>query len=205
MRVEFCGAVILLEARLKQAFIGVHVLIAAARQIEDYQIAGFEFWEARDESGEGMRGFESGNDAFGDGEQFGGFQSVLIGSRRVFGAMLIGEPSVFRTDGRVIEAGRNGMSCGDLAVFVLQDVGVGSLQNAGARTGEALIGAEARSVFAESVAAAAGFDANHFYVSVFQEFIEQSDGVRAATDTSIEMGRQTLFRGEDLFAGFTAD
>ena len=33
--------------------------------------------------------------------------------------------------GRIIESGGNGMGGGDLAVFVLQDVGVGALQDAG--------------------------------------------------------------------------
>ena len=62
------------------------------------------------------------------------------------------------------------MRGGDLAVFVLQDVGVGALQNAGARAGEALMGGETRGVFAKLVAAAAGFDADHFYVSIVQKF-----------------------------------
>ena len=72
-----------MKARLKQAGIGVHVLIAAAGKIEDYQIGGFELGKTRDESGEGMRGFESRDDAFGDGEKFRGFERVLIGSKRL--------------------------------------------------------------------------------------------------------------------------
>ena len=115
-------------ARLKQALIGVHVLIAAAGEIHDDEVAGFELWQALDEAGDGVRGFERGDDAFGAREELCGVECGLIGDGGVFGAMLIGEPGVFGADGGIIEAGGNGMRRGDLAVFVLQDVGVGALQ-----------------------------------------------------------------------------
>ncbi len=94
---------------------------------------------------------------------------------------------------------------GDLAVFGLQHVGVGALQNAGARSGEALRGGEACGVFAEFVAAAAGFDADHFYGFVFQKFVEQADGVGTAADAGKKMRGQAIFRSENLRAGFAAD
>src|SRR5258706_5825812 len=97
------------------------------------------------------------------------------------------------------------MSGGDLAVFGLQYVSVGALQDAGARSGEALRGGEARGVFAETIAAAAGFDADHFYRFIFHKFVKQADGVRTAANAGEEMRGQTLFRGEDLRAGFAAD
>ena len=78
-------------------------------------------------------------------------------------------------------------------------------KNAGARAGEALMGGETRGVFAEAVAAAAGFDADHFYVGIFQKFEEQADGVGAAADAGVEMRGQALFGGEDLLTGFAAD
>src|SRR5208337_4490653 len=108
-------------------------------------------------------------------------------------------------DGRIVEAGGDGMGGGDLAVFVLQDVGVGALEDAGARAGEALMSGEARGVIAEAVAAASSFDADHFHVSVFQEFVEESDGIGATADAGVEMRGQTLFGGENLLAGFAAD
>src|SRR6267142_9707 len=97
------------------------------------------------------------------------------------------------------------MRGGDLAIFVLQDVSVGALENAGACTGEALVCGEARGVFAELAAASTGFDANHFHFRIAKEFVEEADGVRTAANASEEMGRQALFGGEDLFAGLAAN
>jgi len=45
------------------------------------------------------------------------------------GAALVGEPGVFGADGGIIEPGGNGMRGGDLAVGVLQDVSVRTLQH----------------------------------------------------------------------------
>ncbi len=70
--------------------VGVHVLVAAAGEIDDYEIAGFELREALDQASYGVRGFECGDDAFGAREKAGGFQGGGIGDGGVFGAVLIG-------------------------------------------------------------------------------------------------------------------
>src|SRR6266478_4853539 len=111
--------------------------------------------------------------------------------------MLVGEPGVLGADGGIVEAGGDGVCGGDLAVAILQDVGVGALQHAGARAGITLRGGETRGVFAEFTPAAAGFDADHFYFGVAQESVEKADGVRAAADTGEKMSWQALFGGED--------
>ena len=152
-----------------------------------------------------MGGFEGRDDAFGTREETRGFESGLIGDGGIFGAMLVGEPGVLGPDGGIVESGGNGMRGGDLAVFVLEDVGVRALEDSGARAGEPLRSAESRGMFAKSVTAAPGFDANHFYVGVFQELVEKADGIRTAADAGEKMRGQTLFRGENLFAGFAAD
>ena len=152
-----------------------------------------------------MRGFERGDDAFGAGEQAGGGNGIVVGDGGIFGAAFVGEPRVLGTDRGVVETGGNGMRGGDLAVFVLQNVSVGALEHPGARAGETLGSAEARGVFAQFFAAAAGFDADHFYVGVSQESVEKTDRVRAAADAGVEMRWEALFGGENLFAGFTAD
>jgi len=97
------------------------------------------------------------------------------------------------------------MRGGNLPVCGLEDVGVGALQDARARTGESLGSGETRSVFAKAVAAAASFDADHFYFGILQKFVEQADSIRAATNAGHEVGGQALFRGNDLRAGFAAD
>ena len=66
-------------------------------------------------------------------EQARGIKSRGIGDGGIFGAAFVGEPGVFGTDRGIVEARGNGMRGGDLAVFVLQHVGVRALQNAGTR------------------------------------------------------------------------
>src|SRR5882762_10214371 len=97
------------------------------------------------------------------------------------------------------------MRRGDLAVFVLQNVGIGALENTGARAGEALMRGEARGVFAELAAASAGVDADHFHFHVAKKLVEEADGVRTAANTGEKMRGEALLRSEDLFAGFAAD
>src|SRR6267378_6446341 len=97
------------------------------------------------------------------------------------------------------------MRGGDLAIAVLQDVGVCALQDAGARACVALLRAQARSVFAEFTPAAAGFDADHFYINIAQKSMEKPNGVRAATNTREQMRWQTLFCGANLLAGFASN
>ncbi len=97
------------------------------------------------------------------------------------------------------------MRGGDLAVAILQDVGVSALQHAGARARITLRGGEARGVFAEFGAAAASFDANHFHFRVAQKSVEEADGVGSAADAGEEMRGQALFHGENLLASFASD
>src|SRR6266849_538987 len=108
-------------------------------------------------------------------------------------------------DGRIVEASGNRMSGRDLAVFVLQNVSVRSLKDAGARPAKSLMRDKACSVFAEFAAAAAGFDADHFHVGVAQKLIKEADGIRTAADAGEKMRRQALFGGENLLARFAAD
>jgi len=118
----------------------------------------------------------------GASEEFCCLECGGIRDGGIFGAALIGEPGMLGPDGGIIETRGNGVRRGDLAVFILKDVGIGALKDAGARAGKSLRGSEARSVFAESGAAATGFDADHFYFRVAQEIVKEADGVRTAAD-----------------------
>ncbi len=145
-----------------------------------------------------MSGFERGNDAFGAGEEARGVESGFVGDGGVFGATLIGEPSVLGTNGGIVEAGGDGMSGGDLTVFVLQDVSVSALKDAGASADKTLCGGETRGVFAELAAAATRFNANEFDTGITEELVKEADGIRTAADASEKMSGQSLFGGEDL-------
>jgi len=129
----------------------------------------------------------------------------LIGNGGILGAALVGEPGVLGADGGIVEAGRNGMRRGDLAVFVLQDVGVSALENTGARSRKTLLRGEASGVFTKFSAAATGFDADHFHAGVAKEIVKEADGIRTAADAGEKMRRQALFGGKDLLAGLAAD
>src|SRR5207249_10000497 len=101
-----------------------------------------------------MCGFERRNNTLGAREQAGGIESGLIGNSGVFGAALIGKPCVLGTDGGIVEARGNRMRRGDLAVFILQNVGVRPLQHTGPSATETLARSQPRRVLTESGAAA---------------------------------------------------
>src|SRR5712692_8906674 len=204
MRVELEGAAdIVLQKRLKQA--RIRVLVAAAREIEDDEVIGRHSRHAFDEAGDSVRGLERRNDAFRARKEPRGVERCGIGHRAVFSTALLGEPGVLWTDSGIVKTRGNGVRRGDLAIFGLQNVRVGALQNAGARSKESLCGGEARGVLAELTTTAAGFDSHHPYGSVGEKLVEEADGVRAAADASEKMRGQALFCDEDLLTRFAAD
>src|SRR6266403_2257446 len=183
------------------AGVSVHILVATARDIDDDQVFARELRRALDEAGNGMCGFERGNDAFGTRQKLCCIKSCSIGDGGIFCPALISQPGVLGTDRWIVETCGNGMRGGDLPVVRLQDVSVGALQNARSRSGEPLRRSETCRVFAQFVAAATSFDAYHLHGLVFQEFVEEAHGVRAAANAGEKMRGQTLFRGKDLCAG----
>src|SRR5258708_12959516 len=119
IRGEFWDKLVIGVGRLKQPLIGVHVLVAAAGKVEDDQVAGLELRQALNEARDGMRGFERGNKALGARKQLGRIERRLIVNRGVFGATLIGQPGMLRSDGRIIEATQNPILTPDLPLFLL--------------------------------------------------------------------------------------
>ena len=89
---------------------------------------GAERGREADAFGDGVRAFERGDDAFGARETERGVEGFGIGGGGVLGAAGIVQRRVLRADGGVVEAGGDGVREGDLAVVVLQNVGVGALQ-----------------------------------------------------------------------------
>ena len=127
----------------------VHILVAAAGEIEDHDFIFFHFGGAVDQLRQRVRGFERGNNSFDAGESARCLDGFFVGDGGVFGAAFVGEPGVLGADGGIIEAGGNGMGGCDLSIGILQQVGVCALQDAGARACETLPGGEARGMFAE--------------------------------------------------------
>jgi hypothetical protein len=76
-------------------------------------------------------GFERRDDAFGAAEQLEAIERFRVRHRGIVDAADFLEPRMFRPDAGIIEARRNRVAFGDLAVFVLQQVGLVAVENAG--------------------------------------------------------------------------
>ena len=85
-----------------------------------------------------------------------GVEGLVVGDGGVLDAAGVFPVGVFGADAGVVQAGGDGVDVGGLAVFVLQDVGEGAVEDAGAAV------VEGGGVLAEGGAAAAGFDADTF-------------------------------------------
>src|SRR3546814_5908542 len=71
---------------------------------------------------------------------------------------------------------RNRMRLGDLAVLVLQQIGLVAMEDAGASAGKA------GGMLAGLDPAPGRFDSDHLYLRVIEERVEQADGVRSPAD-----------------------
>ena len=78
---------------------------------------------------DGMGALKSRKNAFGAGETDDRIESGCVGMGKVLGPAGVVKGCMLGSDGGVIEAGRDGMRERDLAVFILQNVGEGSLQD----------------------------------------------------------------------------
>src|ERR1019366_10504533 len=103
------------------------------------------------------------------------------------------------TNGGIIEARRDGVGEGDLAVRILQHVRECSLQHA-RRTA-----LKAGRVLAQCSAATAGFHADKPHLAVGNEFVECADGVRSATYAGDDDRWQPAFLLQNLLLHLDAD
>ena len=99
---------------------------------------------------------------------------------------------MFRTDGSIVQAGGDAVRIRDLAVLVLQHVGIRPMKHAFAAA------VETGGVFAGVDTAASRLYADQPYGLVFKEAGEDADGVAAAADTGNDAVRKMIFLFEDL-------
>src|SRR5690606_15040493 len=95
-----------------------HVFVAAAGEADEDSFAGVFSRPARG-GGDGVAGFERGDDAFGATELVEGGEGFFVGGAHVLLALNGVEDGVFGADVGVVEAGGDGVGVGDLAVRVL--------------------------------------------------------------------------------------
>ena len=79
---------------------------------------------------------------------------LRIARRRVFGPPPVPQGDMFRTDGRIVEPRRHRVGRRDLALAVLKQEGLGSVENSHGATGET------RRMFTQGRPGAAGLDPN---------------------------------------------
>ena len=146
-----------------------------------------------------MSALQGRNDTLGSTQQMEGLQGLLIGGGGVANASLIPQESVLRPHRSVVQACRDGVGLGNLSVLVLQHVGVGSLED------PRLPAAEARRVITQVRTATARLDSHHGHRFIFQEGMEEPDGIAAPSDTGHQGVRQSAFPFQNLLAGLPSD
>lgn len=146
-----------------------------------------------------MRRLDRRDDALRAGEQAQGLHRGVVGDRAVLAAARVLQEGVLRADARVVQAGRNGVRLGDLALLVLEDVTAGAVQDARLARGQG------GRVLAGLDAVSGGLEADQADVGVRDEGVEEADGVGAAADAGRDGVRQPSGALQDLAAGLDAD
>src|SRR5688572_33410067 len=115
-----------------------------------------------------MARFERGENAFGAREPVECGERLVVGDADVARASTVLEERMLGTDARVVEAGRDRMRLGDLAVVVAQHVGAVAVQHAGTA------GRERGRVASAFDAFSRGFRTDDAYLAVVEERVEQA-------------------------------
>ena len=175
------------------------IFIAAAGEADDdgviFRFAAGKFHRR----GDGVRAFQSRQNAFGAGEGVEGGHGVFVEAIGVADAAGVFPIAVFGADAGVVEAGGHRVDVAGLAVVVLHHVAVAAVQDAG------LAVAERGGVVAGLRAAAAGFDADEGDFFVFDERIEHAGRVAAAADAGDDRVGQAAELLARLLDRFFAD
>ena len=178
---------------------GEDVLIAAPAQVgEDHAVLGHGLGTLGHGS-DGMAGLERGNDALGPAEKLERIKRLVICDGGVFDAFHVFQPGMFGADAGVIETRADRVAFGDLAVIVLQQVGLVAVEHAGEP-------AKQRCCMLIPVEAVTRrFDAEHLYICVVEEGVEQAERVGAAADAgdqhaaSLTGGAPGILHGNKTF------
>jgi hypothetical protein len=115
---------------------GEDVLVAAAAEIHQHDALRPQVAGDLADAGEGVGGFEGGDDALQFGAELEGGESLVVGGADVLGATDVMQERVLRADAGVVEAGADGVGVQDLAVLGLQQIGAVAVQHARAAAGQ---------------------------------------------------------------------
>src|SRR5690606_32546889 len=121
-----------------------------------------------------MTRFERGNDPLCAAERLESFQRLFVSDRDITSAADIMQPGVLWAYAGIIQPGRNRMRFDHLTVLVLQHKRARTVQDAFPTSGN-------RGRMQSAVQSmTAGFDADQLDILVPHEWVEHTDGVRAA-------------------------
>ena len=151
-----------------------------------------------------MRGLERRDDPLQLGQPAERRERLLVGHRLVARAPGVAQPGVLRADAGIVQAGRDRVRLGDLALLVLHDRGVATPCSTPPRPPRppTVSGAPWRPL---GQPVAGGLDADQLDLGVAGERDEHADRVRAAADAGDHARRQPAAALEQLRARLVAD
>ena len=124
-----------------------------------------------------MRRFQRRDDALALRAKFQALERFLIGRAQILRTSSIVQRGVLRTDGRIIESGRNGMSRCDLAILVLEHKRPCPVQHSFAVAAAAGCCSEARRVLPNQFAASPRFHSDKAHLLIGDKRMEKADGI----------------------------
>mmetsp|Transcript_59253 Transcript_59253/g.139760 ORF Transcript_59253/g.139760 Transcript_59253/m.139760 type:complete len:374 (+) Transcript_59253:221-1342(+) len=124
--------------------------------------------------GDRMAGLQRGDDALGAAQVVEGGQRLGVGDADVLGPADVLQVGMLGADAGVVQAGRDRVRFGDLAVGVLQQIGAVAMQHA------RRAGTQRGGVLAARDALPRGFDADQAHLIMGDVRVEDADGVAAA-------------------------
>src|SRR3954470_17424202 len=113
------------------------ILVAATGEVDNEYLVFVHFGGAFDGGGNRMSGLKGRNDALEASQFHEAIQGFLIGRIGVFNPLLVAQPGMFGPDRSVVEPGGNAVRQLNLAILVLQNIGLSSLQDTEGSTLEA--------------------------------------------------------------------
>ena len=176
----------------------VHILVAAAGEIDDDIAAGGQFLGMIKDPGQGMGRLQGGQDALCLGEALEGGQGASVADHAVLRAAGLLEVSVLGADAGIVKAGGHGVRGLDLAF--------GSLQKERAVAVKDARGAEVqgRGVEAAGFAAACGLGADKAHGLAPEEATKNANSVGTAAHAGDHGVRKLAGLLENLLPGFLA-
>src|SRR5487761_1734848 len=178
---------------------GADVLVAAPRQADDHDVVGVEGVGQLLGRVHRVARLQRRDDALETAETVECAERVGVGGGDVPDAPAVAQGAVLGSDAGVVEAGADRVRGEHLAVLILHEVAVRTVQHAGTAA------VQRRRMFLGVEAAPGRLDTDQAHVAVVEEGGEHADRVAAPADAGDDRGGQTAEAGQHLGAGLVTD